>query len=281
MDILHITDLHFGPYHWLADDQELLDRLNVFEADLGFNTGDSTSDSLPDEFAAVQAFLSGLQCPNVVSIMGNHDKYAKRSQELFRQYLYGGPFLEPKDPSKVTKPKVYHDPQKMNLSEYMADVNFVRQFTIGQEEVLILCLDTNKFQSDFGLVEEQFLYAMADEMARRTYDRAIMLAHHPIVVTDPDPLIDSKRVADFVLDNQIEAVFCGHTHEVDMVEVSDLVRKAKFRQFMTGSLSSANVYRDKNMFTTIKNFGTAEENITITRIEVTPEGLTYSDTVVS
>ena len=50
MNILHITDLHFGPYHWAADDSLVLDRLNAFNADIVFNTGDMTSDSLPEEF---------------------------------------------------------------------------------------------------------------------------------------------------------------------------------------------------------------------------------------
>jgi len=40
MKIIHITDLHFGPYQWAGNNVLLLDRLNEFEADLVFNTGD-------------------------------------------------------------------------------------------------------------------------------------------------------------------------------------------------------------------------------------------------
>lgn len=56
MNLLHITDIHFGPYHWAADDQIVLDRLNAFSADIILNTGDLTSDSLEVEFQEAQAF---------------------------------------------------------------------------------------------------------------------------------------------------------------------------------------------------------------------------------
>ena len=46
MNLLHITDIHFGPYHWAVDDELVLARLNAFDADIVLNTGDMTSDSL-------------------------------------------------------------------------------------------------------------------------------------------------------------------------------------------------------------------------------------------
>ena len=73
MNILHISDIHFGPYHWRGDDAAVLRRLNAFPADIVLNTGDSTSDSLEVEFQQVENFLAQLTCPNVISIMGNHE----------------------------------------------------------------------------------------------------------------------------------------------------------------------------------------------------------------
>ena len=46
MKIVHISDMHFGPYHWSANNDILLERINSFKPDLVFNTGDSTTDSL-------------------------------------------------------------------------------------------------------------------------------------------------------------------------------------------------------------------------------------------
>ena len=280
MDILHISDIHFGPYHWSADDNLLLDRLNAFKADLVFNTGDLTSDSLQGEFEETQAFLSKLHCPNIVSIIGNHDKYSRRSHEMFREFIHDGQFIQPKDPSKVDKHKLFLDETKMNLDSYFTDVNYLRQIKVDGEDILLVCIDTALFQSDFGLMEEQILRSLADEMTKLTYDLALLLSHHPILSTDNDPLISSRRVTDFVLDQGIEAVFCGHTHEVDIVKLSDLVRGRGFRQFTSGSLSSANVSRDTNMFCTYENFGTPAEVITVTRMTPTVDGLEFTETVV-
>lgn len=279
MNILHITDLHFGPYHWTADDNKLLDRLNAFDADIVFNTGDMTSDSLPDEFEDVAAFLAKLTCPNVVSILGNHDKYSKRSHELFRQHIYDGDFVQPKDKSKIQKNKVFFDTVTTRLKDYFTEVNYTRLFDINGEMVLVICLDTNLFQNDPGEVELQILEALKDRISGQKFDRALMLAHHPVLATDADPLFNSKRVTDFILDQGIEATFCGHTHELDIVEVSDIVRGKKFRQLMCGSLSSVNISREKNMFCTYENFGTKDEIITITRITPSDSGLEFSETV--
>jgi 3',5'-cyclic AMP phosphodiesterase CpdA len=51
VNILHLSDLHFGPRHWEGDDQILLEKINSFKADIVINTGDSTTDGLEDEYA--------------------------------------------------------------------------------------------------------------------------------------------------------------------------------------------------------------------------------------
>ncbi|NRA19271.1 MAG: metallophosphoesterase [Oceanospirillaceae bacterium] len=280
MNLLHISDIHFGPYHWNADDSLLVTRLNQFNADIILNTGDLTSDSLPEEFQQMQSFLSQLNCPNIVSILGNHDKYSKRSHELFRTYIYDGDFIEPKYPDKVKKAKVYIDSKTINLDIHFSEINYFRSFDINGEKVLLICVDSTKFQDDFGYMEEQIIAAMSDELGKNTYQRKLLLTHHSILATDNDPLINSKRLSDFVLDHDIEAVFCGHTHELDIVSLSDLIRGRQFRQFMCGSLSSQNIAREANMFCTYENFGTAQEIITITRIYPSENGMEFVDTVI-
>ena len=280
MNLLHISDIHFGPYHWNADDSLLLERLNQCRADIVLNTGDLTSDSLPEEFQQMQTFLSQLHCPNIVSIMGNHDKYSKRSHELFRQYIYDGDFIEPKDPQLVKKAKVYIDSNTINLDIHFSEINYLRSFEIAGEKVLVICVDSTKFQDDFGYMEEQIIAALSDEIGKSDYDRKLLLSHHSVLATDNDPLINSKRLSDFVLEHNIEAVFCGHTHELDIVQLSDLIRGTKFRQFMCGSLSSQNIARERNMFCTYENFGTAQEIITITRIYPNAQGMEFVDTII-
>jgi len=266
MNLLHISDLHFGPYHWAINDDLVLDRLNAFAADIVLNTGDFTSDSLEVEFQEAGAFLAKLKCPNVVSILGNHDKYSKRSHEMFRQYIFDGPMIEPKNPDQVRKRKVYIDPATARLDNYYTEVNYLREFEVKGEKILIVCVDTCLFQDDSGKVEQQVLLALADAMGRCKHDRALMLAHHSALSTDEDPLINSKRLTDFILSNAVEATFCGHTHELDILHVSDFIGGGEFRQFMCGSLASVNIPRDRNMFCTYENFGTDDEIITVTRM---------------
>ncbi len=279
MNILHITDLHFGPYHWAADDSLVLKRLNAFKADIVFNTGDMTSDSLPEEFEQAAAFLAKLECPNVVSIMGNHDKYSKRSHEMFRKHIYDGDFVQVKEVVKIKKRKVFISPATARLNDYFTEVNYTRLFDIDGEAVLVICLDTNLFQDDQGMVELQVLAALKGEMSGLTYDRVLMLAHHSVLATDEDPLINSKSVTDFIFEQDVEATFCGHTHELDIVELTDIVRGKKFRQFMCGSLSSVNIPRDTNMFCTYENFGAKDEIITVIRMVPTSSGLNFIETV--
>ena len=88
MNILHISDLHFGPRHWEGDDNILLEKINSYDADIVINTGDSTTDGMEDEYAEAGRFLNAIECKNVISIMGNHDKRNMRSHELFLKYIF-------------------------------------------------------------------------------------------------------------------------------------------------------------------------------------------------
>ncbi len=275
MNLLHISDIHFGPYHWAVDDDLVIDRLNAFPADIVFNTGDITSDSFPAEFQEGAEFLAKLTCPNVVSIPGNHDKYSKRSHELFREHIYNGSFVQPKDPKLVKKNKVFINPSSAVLSDYFTEINYTRHFNVDLEIILIVCIDTNLFQKDSGVVEIQILETLKDNISELKFDRALMLTHHSILTTDEDPLSNSKRLSDFLLEMDIEATFCGHTHELDITEVTDLVRGKKYRQFMCGSLSSVNISKEKNMFCTYENFGTESEIITVTRMLPTKNGVEF------
>lgn len=281
MNLLHISDIHFGPNHWAADDNVLLERLNAFPADIVLNTGDMTTDSLEQEFRQAGQFLSKLTCENVISIGGNHDKFSRRAQEMFREYIYDTSFVKPADTGKITKTKLLVDAETANLREYLTDLNYTRLIGVNGKKILFVCLDTNVFQSHDGFVDLEILEALNEEISGLTFDRALMLAHHSVLTTDEHPLSNSKRVTDFILGHRIEATFCGHTHELDILGVTDLARGGSFRQFMCGSLSSVNAGRDKNMFCTYENFGTREEIIKVTRMTPTVGGLEFTETVLS
>ena len=107
MNILHISDLHFGPRHWEGADQALLEKINAFDADIVINTGDSTTDGLKDEYAAAGRFLKAIKCKNVISVMGNHDKRNMRAHEMFKEHLYNSEIIYPKEIAKTTKKQLF------------------------------------------------------------------------------------------------------------------------------------------------------------------------------
>ena len=61
MNILHISDMHFGPRHWLGKNDLLLEKLNSFDTDIVINTGDNTTDALENEFEAAGNFLKSIE----------------------------------------------------------------------------------------------------------------------------------------------------------------------------------------------------------------------------
>lgn len=280
MKIIHITDLHFGPYQWAGNNDVLLDRLNAFDADLVFNTGDMTTDSLEDEFQQAGDFLKKINCKNVVSIMGNHDKFSRRSHDFFRKYIYDGQFIEPKDKSKIKKRRVYMNKDILTLEGYFYEANLVRTFDINGEKIMVVALDTCLMHQHDGFMEEEILHAVSDIIRSTPHERILMLTHHSVLSTDEVPLRNSKRVTDFIIEHKIEANFCGHTHEIDMVEVRDIIHNHKYRQFMCGSLSSRTILREANMYCSYENFGTEGEKITITRMYPEGENIKFVDEVV-
>jgi len=57
MNILHLSDLHFGPRHWEGDDEILLEKINSYPADVVIDTGDTTTDGRECEYAEARRFL--------------------------------------------------------------------------------------------------------------------------------------------------------------------------------------------------------------------------------
>jgi 3',5'-cyclic AMP phosphodiesterase CpdA len=280
MKIVHISDMHFGPYHWSANNDILLERINSFKPDLVFNTGDSTTDSLEDEFQAAQNFLKKIQCDNVISIMGNHDKFSKRSYDFFRKYIYNTNFVEPKDKTKTKKTNIYQDPKKMNLDNYLYEANFVEQIEINGEKLLIIGLDTCIMNQHTGIVEEEILHSIADIINSTPHDRIFMLTHHSILTSDDNPLINSKIVTDFMLKYNIEASFCGHVHDLDIVEAKDIIHGGGFRQFRCGSMSGLELISDPNMYCTYENIGKEDEKITIINMYPNGEAIRFEEKVI-
>ena len=269
MNIIHISDLHFGPYHWKGNDEILLEKINSYNPDIVINTGDMTSDSLEVEYIEAKEFLKQITCKHLISVIGNHDKYSKRSQELFKEYITNPDVIYPHDKNKIKKQKLFIDRKTACLKDYFTDINFLKTIEIGKKVVLIICIDSNVLHSDFGFVEESILEALSLKIGSIKYDTALLVIHHSILGTDECPLINSKRVIGFVNKHKIEYVLCGHTHEMDLRRSYDLYYHHHFTQFMCGSTSSINVSREgSNTFIYYNNIGEDNFHIYLIRIFV-------------
>ena len=281
MNLLHISDMHFGPRHWRGCSELLLQKLNSYKPDIVVNTGDNTTDALESEFEAAGKFLKSIDCEHIVSIAGNHDKRNMRSAEYFRQYIDDIEVIRPLDREKCAKKNIFLDANANGLKEHFTDINFLKSIIIDGVSLLVVCLDSCELYEDNGLADREMLRAVSHAIGKASYDRVILLNHHSILDTDSDPLFNSRIVIEFVIENNIEHVFCGHTHQLSVMSSTDLYRKHSFTQYKNGSLSSVNTPDDTNMFLYFENFGSQEMVIHVVRVIVEGESLKFEEELIS
>jgi 3',5'-cyclic AMP phosphodiesterase CpdA len=266
VNILQISDVHFGARHWDGNDERLLDKINSYPADLVVNTGDSTTDALESEYQDAENFLKGITCENVISAVGNHDKRNMRSHEYFRKYIDPDEIILPSRPERTSKKDIYLQRDITKTENFFTDLNYVKLLNIDSMTVLIICIDSIVPYKDEGFVEEEILRSISQKIKRLKYDKSMMLIHHSILTMDSEPLLNSFHVTDFIRKHEIEDVFCGHTHRLDLRKSTDLRFNSSFTQYMVGSLSSRNLMGNDNQFLYLENWGTSEMRIHLIRI---------------
>jgi len=277
VNILHISDLHFGTRHWDGNDDILLDKLNSYPADLVINTGDSTSDGLESEYEEAGQFLKGIACENVITIIGNHDKRNMRSHGYFKKYIDHCDIISPSRPELVTKKDLYLRKDTTKIKDYFTDLNHIKMVTVDTMTVLVICLDSNVLYKDEGFVEEQILMSISREISQLRYDKSMIMIHHPILAGDPTPLLNPILLTDFATEHKIEDVFCGHTHLINLRKSTDLVLKNSITQYMVGSLSSRNRVGDDNNFLFLEDWGTSGMRIHLIRILLEDGNMNFTE----
>ncbi|MBI9099353.1 MAG: metallophosphoesterase [Spirochaetaceae bacterium] len=269
MNIIQISDLHFGPRHWVGNTQVLLDKINSYKADIVINTGDCTSDGLENEYSDAGAFLKSIKCKHVISTMGNHDKRNMRSHELFRKYIYTPELITIPDTTRTSKKHLFLDREITKVDDYFTDINFIKSINVEGKILLVISIDSNELYNDDGYVEKEVLKAVSAEIKERKYDIPLLMTHYSVLGTDECPLTNSAALIDFVQLHNIKHVLCGHTHELEIMYTNDLYQGYSFTQYMCGSLSSRNLPNDDNMFLYYENFGS--DNMHVHLVRVFPE----------
>jgi 3',5'-cyclic AMP phosphodiesterase CpdA len=277
MNILHISDLHFGPRHWDGNNQLLLEKINSFDTDIVLNTGDNTTDGLESEFAAAGRFLKKIKCENIISTLGNHDKRNMRSHELFQQYIDNSKIITISKTIQTTKKHLFLNLEITKLNDHFTDINFVKSIEIKGKKILVISIDSNELYNDNGYVEEEVLKAVSVVIKQTDYDIPLLITHYSVLGTDEDPLKNSATLIDFVQKHKVKHVFCGHTHELELMRTNDLYHGHTFDQFMCGTLSSRNHANDDNMFLYYENFGTRDMHLHVIRIFIDKNKLRFQE----
>ncbi len=266
MNILHISDLHFGPRHWEGDDQVLLEKINSYDADIVINTGDNTTDGLETEYINAGRFLKAIKCRNVISTIGNHDKRNMRSHELFRKYICNSEIVTIPESTRTKKKHLFLNREITKVRDNFTDVNHLTQIEVDRKRVLVISVDSNELYSDNGFVEKEVLNAVSKQINQIEYDLLLLLTHYSILGTDECPLKNSAVLIDFVHKHKIGYVFCGHTHDLELMRTTDLYKQHSFNHFRCGSLSSCNIENDDNMFVFYENLGDDHMRLHLIRI---------------
>ncbi len=267
MNILHLSDLHFGPRHWYGDDEILLEKINSYPADVVIDTGDTTTDSRECEYVEAQKFLNKINCEHFMAIIGNHDKRNLVGHELFKEYIYNPQVIFPSDHRQTQKQNLFLDRKITRLKENFTDVNFLEILTIDGKRVLFIGIDNTLVFNDNGFVEESILDSIEKKMRGMTYDLALLLTHYPLLGTNLDLFMNSRRLIDFVNSQKIEFVFCGHDHCLRLEKTYDLYADHRFYHFMCGTTASANISGgDDNMFLYYENIGDENFHLYVIRI---------------
>ena len=280
MNILHISDLHFGTRHWDGNNDMLLEKLNTYAADIVINTGDFTTDGLESEFETASLFLESIKCDNVISIMGNHDKRTLKSQDLFREWIDDSDIIYPLKFENFTKKNILLDQKKSKVKHVFTDINFIKVVKVNGESIMVVGIDSNEMYSDNGYIDDVMLQAISEQISQKTYDKIILLCHHSILETDNDPLYDSYRLINFIIKHKIEHVFCGHTHKLRLKKTTDIYHQHTFTEYVSGSLTSSNHDYDTNMFLYYENWGEKDMVIHVVRVFTENDELIFKEELI-
>ncbi len=191
--ILHLSDVHFGPPHREEVSDAVYDLVHRRHPDLVVISGDLTQRAKPEQFRQARAFVDRFEVPTL-TVPGNHDvpmyRVWERAVAPFGAYRkHFDPDLEP----------TFEDDEML-----VVGVNTAFNWTVKGGRV-----------TGAGLRRLSRLLAAPDPSGQ---ERAkIVVAHHPLV---PAPRFDTQRVVGNVLplvellaDSGVEMVLSGHLHQ--------------------------------------------------------------------
>lgn len=188
--LLHISDIHFGPHHLPEVADGVLALIEQRRPDVVVISGDLTHRAKPAQFQQARAFVDRIQVPTV-TVPGNHDVPMYRFWERIGSPYgaYRKHFAEDLEPE-------YED-----------------------DEMAVLGLNTafNWTHKD-GRLKRARLRRLASRLAEIPSSKSkVIVAHHQLV---PPPRFETQRVitnavetVDVLADGGVDLVLSGHLHQ--------------------------------------------------------------------
>lgn len=192
-ELLHISDLHFGPHHLDEVAEGVHGLIRDARPDLVVVSGDLTLRAKPHQFRAARQFVDAIEQKlgiPVLAIPGNHDV------PLYRVW------------ERALAP----------YRAYERDFSANLEPTFEDDEMLVVGVNTaaNWTLKD-GLVPRRRLKHLADQLATAGSRFTVVTLHHPLV---PAPRFDNRRVfrhavetANLLVEHGVDLVLAGHHHQ--------------------------------------------------------------------
>lgn len=191
--ILHISDIHFGPHHLQPAAAGVLELAERRRPDLVVISGDLTQRAKPRQFRAARRFVDRLTTPTI-TVPGNHDVPMYRFWERLL------------------------DPFGAYRRNFASDLEPV----VEDDEMLVVGLNTAfNWKIKEGRVSRSRLRRLEEVLAEAPAGKAkIVVAHHELV---PPPRYDARRVlsnayevVEVLARHGVELVLSGHVHQASV-----------------------------------------------------------------
>ena len=189
--IMHISDLHFGPFFMPAAAESVLKSAAALKPDCIVASGDFTQRATIAEYAAARKFLDQLPPVPLVVCPGNHDV------PLYRVW------------ERIMRP---YDNYQQYISKQLQEIHVLPQATI-------VSLDTTAPLRTIteGVIRKEHLTFTRDAMANSTPEKVrIVVAHHHFAPA-PDyerssAMPRAKQAMDIFEALGVEMILGGHLH---------------------------------------------------------------------
>jgi 3',5'-cyclic AMP phosphodiesterase CpdA len=191
LNVIHISDLHFGEPFVPRVAQALHEKIHQFAPDLLVVSGDLTQRAKVGEFVAARDFLQTLPAIPQIVVPGNHDVPLYRFHErLFTPYRL-----------------------------YERYISAQRNYVIQRNDAVVVALDTSnphRFVDNGRIRPAQLeLLTQAFDAAAADATRIVVMHHHLAPSPDYDrsqTMPGAKKVLDVLIRHRVDLILAGHIH---------------------------------------------------------------------